>query len=389
MGNKRDKMRTVIENVRIVKEDNILSGYKLLIEDDIISKIYKGDLVDKDIDLVIDGRGYYLGAGFIDLHSHGAMGYDVADISKNSIEEISKFHIKNGSTSFLATIITSSKEDTFRAIENLVNYQDDSLLGIYLEGPFFSREKKGAQPEEYIIEPDLKYMKDLLEACKGKLKVVSLAPELKDIDKIVDYLLSNSIRVALGHSRASYIEAKNILDRGASLITHIYNGMSSFNHREPGILGAGLMEDVFAEIIYDRIHIHDVAFKLAYKLKGREKLLFISDSMMAAGLGSGKYLLGGQDVYVEDGQARLLNGDLAGSLISVRDGVYNSIAYSEINLVDGIYMGSLTPAKALGLDKMYGSIEEGKYANLILFDEGLSIKKTIIKGSIRWEEKEK
>lgn len=381
-------MKTLIENVRIVGPNAILDGYALEIEDGLINKIEKEEsLKAGSYDLTIDGEGKYLAPGFIDIHNHGNSGLDVMDSSKEALDKMAEFHLKNGVTSFLGTVITSSEENMLRACENIRDYENSQdlaeLLGVHLEGPFFAVEKKGAQPEKYIRTPDMAYIENIIEASGDRLKMVSLAAEPKGIKEVISFLKGEGVTVALAHSNSSYEESIGAIDYGASVATHLYNGMRAFSHREPGIIGASLLDDrVYCEIIYDRIHVHDAAFKLAFKMKGADKLVLVSDAMRAAGLSEGEYELGGQKVFVRDGAARLEEGNLAGSVLNLNRAVKNVREHIGLNMVDAVRIASLSPAKAIKVDDRKGSIEVGKDADLILIDDEINIFKTLVRGKL-------
>ncbi len=376
----------LFKNIKLVTPYRILHGYGVVINE---GKIINIDL-DKNIDIesmneVIDGKGQYLSPGFIDIHNHGNSGCDFMDATEESIENISKFHMRNGVTSFLGTIITGSYENMINAAKNMTEYKDNysQLLGIHLEGPFFSLSKKGAQPEEYIKETDMFFIKKMIDICGNKLKMISIAPEKEGAIELISYLKNNNITVSMAHSNATYDEAIKGINSGATIATHLYNGMRSFTHREPGIIGASLTDDrVFCEIIYDRIHLHDVAVEIALKMKTKEKLILVSDAMRAAGLNDGTYELGGQSVAVKEGAARLKDGSLAGSTLNLRTAVYNMIKYLDVPICDAVRMASLTPAAAINLNNKKGSIEIGKDADLILFDDDINIKSVAIAGNI-------
>ena len=376
----------LFKNIKLVTPYRILHGYGVVINE---GKIINIDL-DKNIDIesmneVIDGKGQYLSPGFIDIHNHGNSGCDFMDATEESIENISKFHMRNGVTSFLGTIITGSYENMINAAKNMTEYKDNysQLLGIHLEGPFFSLNKKGAQPEEYIKETDMSFIKKMIDICGNKLKMISIAPEKEGALEIISYLKTKNIIVSMAHSNATYDEAIKGINSGATIATHLYNGMRSFAHREPGIIGASLTDDrVFCEIIYDRIHLHDAAVEIALKMKTKEKLILVSDAMRAAGLNDGTYELGGQSVAVKEGAARLKDGSLAGSTLNLRTAVYNMVKYLDVLICDAVRMASLTPAAAINMDNKKGSIEIGKDADLILFDDDINIKSVAIAGNI-------
>lgn len=383
---KGDNMRTLIRNINLVNPYEIFFGYGVVVEQDKIVEINIEDNIKiENIDLVIDGKGNFLVPGFVDIHNHGNMGFDIMDSTEDAIDNIGKFHLQNGVTSYLGTVITSSYENMSNAIRNLANYKNKNelsqLIGIHLEGPFFSLDKKGAQPGKYIKKPNMEDIREILNISNGGLKMVSIAPETFGALDIISYLKSKDVAVALAHSNASFEETQIGINYGATVATHLYNGMREFNHREPGIIGAALLDErVYCEIIYDRIHLHDAAVKIAVRMKGADKIVLVSDSMMAAGLSDGDYELGGQKVIVKNSTARLETGSLAGSTLNLRDAVYNMIHYLDIPIKDAIRMASLSPAKAIGINSHKGSIEIGKDADMILIDKDINVLGTMVMG---------
>lgn len=383
-------MRVIIKDVNIITPFDVLYDGEVLIENGKIVGVGKDEeLSGASADDVIYGKGQYLAPGFIDIHNHGNSGYDVMDSTEEALDRMAEFHLRNGVTSFLGTVITSSYENMIKASKNIVQYENkedkSQLLGIHLEGPFFSIDKKGAQPAEYIKTPNMEDMKEIVQISNGNLKMVSLAPEKQGALEIISFLASEGITVAMGHSNGTFDETKGAINHGATVATHLYNGMRSFSHREPGIVGAALTDDrVFCELIYDRVHLHDAAVKMALKMKGTDKIILVSDAMRAAGLEDGDYELGGQKVIVKDGAARLESGSLAGSTLNLRDAVFNMVHYLNIPIHHAIRMASLTPAKAIGVDRNKGSIEVGKDADLILLDGNINIAASIVGGNPIW-----
>ncbi len=380
-------MKILFKNIKLISPDEVLYGYGLVISEGKIARIdLEQNINTEAISKVIDGQGQYLSPGFIDIHNHGNSGYDFMDASKEAIDNISKYHLKNGVTSFLGTVITQSYDNMLNAAKNIFEYNNNNysqLIGIHLEGPFFSAIKKGAQPEEYIKSPDMSFIKSIVNMFGNKLKMVSLAPEKEGALDLISYLKNENITVSMAHSNATYDETIEAINKGATVATHLYNGMRSFTHREPGIVGAALVDDrVFCEIIYDRIHLHDAVTKIAIKMKTKEKIILVSDAMRATGLSNGIYELGGQEVIVKESAARLKNGSLAGSTLSLRTAVYNMINHLNAPICDAVRMASLTPAEAINIDDKKGSIELGKDADLILFDDEINIKCVLIEGKI-------
>lgn len=385
-------MKILIKNSNIITPYEIKEGYSLSIYDNKISDIAKSGAFDEShFDQIIDLKGKYLSPGFIDIHNHGNYGHDTMEGTYEAIDSMAEFHIKNGVTGFMPTTMTNPTEDIVKAIKNVADYINTQskgnkakVLGLYLEGPYFSQEKKGAQPSEYIKAPDLNELEMFIRQADGSVKVVAIAPELENADKAVRYLKNQGITISAGHTNASYEEALRGIERGITQATHLYNGMRSFSHREPGIIGAVLTDErVACEMICDGIHIHPTAMKMAVKLKGKDRIILVSDAMMATGLSDGKYELGGQAVFVKDGAARLANGALAGSTLTLNRAVYNMVHLVGVPINEAVQMASLNPAKAINADKHKGSIEIGKDADIIAFDENLDISLAIVEGSIR------
>ena len=380
-------MIKLIKNVRLITPYEVLNGYAVIIRDGKIADILsQEDVTPEGFDELVDGEGNFLAPGFIDIHNHGSLGYDIMDSTEEALDTIGEFHLNNGVTSYLGTIITSSYNDIINAIENVVSYKNkeglSQIIGIHLEGPFFAVEKKGAQPEIYIKKPNMDVIRNIIDTSKGKLKSVSIAPELEGALDIISYLKENEVSVTMAHTTATYEEARRGVDHGVSIATHIFNGMRSFSHREPGVIGLSLVDErVFCELIYDRIHLHDGAVKIALKMKGIDRIVLISDAMRAAGLAEGDYELGGQKVIVKNGAARLESGNLAGSTLNLRVAVSNLIRYLDIPIHEAVRMASLTPAKAINMDKHKGSIEIGKDADLIFLDDNINILGAIVGGN--------
>ncbi|WP_461615394.1 N-acetylglucosamine-6-phosphate deacetylase [Clostridium sp. Marseille-QA1073] len=380
-------MSTLIKNIRLITPNSVEKGYGVVFNEGKIIDIDLEENINLElISKVINGDGKFLSPGFIDIHNHGNTGHDIMDSTEETLDRIGEFHIKNGITSYLGTIITSSYDNIITSIKNITDYKNkktlSQLLGIHLEGPFFSILRKGAQPEKYIKEPDIEIVKDFVELAKNKLKMVSIAPEFNGAIEIISYLKEKNITIAMAHSNATFNEAKRGINHGVTVATHLFNGMREFNHREPGIIGAALTDDrVYCELIYDRIHLHDETVKIALKTKGVDKIILVSDAMRAAGFEDGEYELGGQKVIVNNGAARLENGGLAGSTLNLKDAVYNMVSMLNIPIQDAVRMASLSPGEAIGVSKHKGSIEIGKDADMLLFDDDINISSVFIAGN--------
>jgi len=382
-------MKILIKNAKIVTPYEIIENYGLAIENgkiaDFIEKRY---IKESTFDDIIDAKGNYLSPGFIDIHCHGAFGFDVMEENFTALDNIARFHLRNGVTGFFAAVMTAPLEKIKRSVKNIAAYilsqkikgmpkEKAQLLGIYLEGPYFSISKRGAQPEEFLRKPNKEELKSILEDSMHFIKVVSVAPELDGSNEVLKLLKEEKVIIAIGHSEAKYDEAKKAISLGASIATHTFNGMRNFSHREPGIIGAVLSDDrVYCELIADCIHVHPAVISLLVKVKGVEKIILISDSMMATGLSDGEYTLSGQKVKVENGIATLLNGTLAGSTLTLNKAIYNMVYKVGVSLQDAVRMATLNPAKVLGLSGK-GSIEIGNDADLIIFDEKINILRVV------------
>ncbi|MEA1974995.1 MAG: N-acetylglucosamine-6-phosphate deacetylase, partial [Bacillota bacterium] len=379
--------KILFKNCKIIIENEILEGQSLIVDNGKISEILNCE-ADLSFTKIIDCENKYLSPGFIDLHNHGNSGFDAMDGTKEALEKIAKFHITNGVTSYLATTMTASSENTVNAIKNVVSYlekdidsDEAELLGLYLEGPYFAMEKKGAQPGQYIKEGSIAEVKEYIKAGNGFIKIIALAPEIENANEITRYLVNNGITVSCGHTNATYDEAMITINNGASEATHIFNGMRAFSHREPGIVGACLLDQrVSCEMICDGIHLHSGAMEIVYRMKGKENIVLISDAMRATGLEDGEYDLGGQTVYVNGYEARLGDGVLAGSTLTLNRAVKNMIELVDVPLQEAVLMATLNPAKKIGVEKTKGSIAIGKDADLIIFDADINIEKAFLKG---------
>ncbi|MCK9444455.1 MAG: N-acetylglucosamine-6-phosphate deacetylase [Tissierellaceae bacterium] len=377
-------VKTLIKNIKLIGVNEIFENYCVVVEDKKIIQVDNEREIDREkIDSIIDGKGNYLAPGFIDIHNHGNSGYDIMDGTEEALDSIGEFHIKNGVTSYLGTVMTS--KEIIKALKNNGHYNNKEYLsqnlGTHLEGPFFSLDKKGAQPAEYISMPSIGEVKKAINSSNGRLKMVSIAPELPGALGVISYLKSQGIVVAMGHTNADYMESQRGIEYGASVATHLFNGMRSFGHRDPGIVGAALLDKrVYCEIIYDRVHVHDATVKMALRMKGTDNIVLISDAMRATGLEDGEYELGGQKVIVKNKVARLETGNLAGSTLTLREAVYNMINYLQVPMIDAIRMASLSPAKAIEVDRYKGSIEIGKDADIILIDGDINVLGTMVMG---------
>ncbi len=331
---------------------------------------------------IVDANGNYISPGFIDIHIHGAGGCDTMDASLTAIETIADTIAKSGVTSFFPTTMTMSKEKIYKALNTVKeymnsNYDTSKVIGVHMEGPFISETYKGAQKADYIIEPDIEMIKEYLDI----IKVITYAPETDKNNVFINYFKNQKTILSIGHSNATYEEAFEATEKGVYHFTHLFNAMSPFNHRKPGVVGAAFKSDAYVELIADTIHVNPAIYEMLIKLKGKEKILLITDSMRAGGMKDGLYELGGQNVYVKDNSARLEEGTLAGSILTLNKAVKNMYENTNLSIFEAVNMASLNQATELNIDSLKGSIEEGKDADIIVFDENFDVKITFSEGN--------
>ena len=375
-------MKKCIINGKVILHDEIVTK-NVFIEGDKVVEISERKPEKEDI---IDAKGLYVSPGFIDIHTHGRGGYQVMDSTFESLNAISKASLQTGVTSFLVSTVTMPIESISHAIENVVKNKEKvegaQILGVHMEGPFFSKVYKGAQPEEYMIHPTIQNFVSIVNNNEDIVKKVSLAPELEGATELIPYLFEKGIIVSLGHTNATYQEAQRAIDLGATSATHTYNAMTPLTHREVGVTGTVMInQNVYAELVLDGIHVSYPAAKILLKTKGKDKVVLITDSVETAGLPDGIYESSMGTVRINNHQVRLLNGTLAGSQADMNQCVKNVYQHLGLTLNEAVSLASYNPAKSLGIDKM-GEIKVGNFADIIFFDDNFQIKQTIVKGKV-------
>ena len=390
--------RLKIFNGKIITPSRIIPQGCILITGKTITKVGIGN-VDFPGALEIDAKGDYISPGFIDIHVHGGGGSDFMDGTEAAFLKIAETHARYGTTAMLPTTLTSEKEGLLQTLElyehaNNKNHHGAQFIGIHLEGPYFAMNQRGAQDPRFIRDPDPAEYKEILES-SSCIRRWSAAPELQGAIEFGKYVNSKGVLVALAHTDAIYEEVVEAFENGYTLATHLYSAMSGVTRRNAfryaGVIeSAFLLDEMDVEIIADGIHLPAPLLKLVYKIKGPEHTALITDAMRAAGMPEGESILGnlktGLKVIVEDGVAKLPDRtSFAGSVATTDRLVRTMIQLADIPLIDAIRMMSSTPARIMKIADKKGSLTEGKDADIVIFDDDINVKKTIVKGKIIYD----
>lgn len=338
---------------------------------------------------------YVVVPGFIDEHVHGAAGSDAMDGTMEDLGKIANALASEGTTAFLATTMTQSPENITKALKAVKAYRELSpesgaeILGVHLEGPFISKDFVGAQPIEYLAKPSVEVFKKYQDASGDCVRIVTLAPEVEGSTELIKYLVSQNIVASIGHTNATYVDVKKAVEVGATNLTHTYNAMKPLHHREVGTVGSGfLFDELNCECICDGIHVSGPAIQLLHKNKPADKMTLITDAMRAKHMPDGVSELGGQVVIVKNGEARLENGTLAGSVLKMNNAVKNVMKFLNLPLEEVVKLASQNPAKNLGVFDQMGSIKEGKRADFVILDKDLNVVQTVRNGKVIYTNKQ-
>ncbi len=326
--------------------------------------------VDSDAK-IIDAEGLYVIPGLIDIHFHGCKGHDFCEGTQEAFRAIRDYEASIGVTTICPTTMTLPESNLLSIMREAKNFGE--LAGIYLEGPFISRSKVGAQNPDYVHKPDVEMLRRLQEASGGLIRIAAIAPEIEGAMEFIDEA-KNLTRLSLAHTVCNYDTASEAFHRGISQVTHLYNAMPDINHREPGPIIAALEDkNVMVELICDGVHVHSSIVRNTIKAFGSDRVIFISDSMEATGMPDGKYQLGGQEVIKLGNKATLLDGvTIAGSVTNLADCMKTAVKKMNVPLEIAVKCATLNPAKAIGQENLYGVIEEGRRANLLALDKELN-----------------
>lgn len=366
----------VIKNVQVFGEDKCFAPGEIHIENGVFAETSSGGGE-------VDAEGCFAIPGLVDIHFHGCVGDDFCDASLEGIANMAKYEASVGVTSICPATMTLAEEDLHQIMKTAGDYQGQAgakLVGINMEGPFISVKKKGAQAADHIRLCDVELFRALQKESGGLIKLVDIAPENEGAMEFID-AVKDEVMVSIAHTTAGYDTASEAFSRGAKHVTHLYNAMPPFNHRDPGVIGAAIdAADCHVELICDGVHIHPSVVRATFTMFGSERVILISDSMRATGLKDGQYTLGGQDVFVKGPRATLVDGTIAGSATNLMGCLRVAVKEMGIPLEDAVASATMNPAKEIGIFDMCGSIAPGKAADLVLLDQELNVKAVYVDG---------
>lgn len=378
-------MKTAVRNCRIVSPGTDITDGTLVWENGRIVSAGKDPAADcKEI----DGRGLTAVPGFIDIHSHGRSNYDFCDGTQEAFAAIGRGKLEDGVTGFLATSLSVSEDDLRNLCRQAEWYKKNvpdgaSLLGVHLEGPFFNPPCAGAQNPAFLKNPEIRLV-DELNAI-SPVKKVSFSPELPGGVEFTRQLAERGIMPSGGHTEATYERYEECREAGMKHLTHFCNVMTPMHHLRFGMVGGGLMDDdVYVEMICDGVHLCDQMIRMIARMKGPNRMMLITDAMRASAMPDGDYSLGGLPVVVKDGCARLTTGQVAGSTLRYFNGLKRLVRLTGLPLSEAVQATSLNQAESLKLGKR-GKLEPDYIADIVLLDENLDVRMTIVNGTVRWQ----
>lgn len=377
-----------IINATVITPGLRIDGATIVIEDDVIAEVLPPGTPMPEADWTFDAKGDYVAPGFFDIHAHGAVGYEVTDNDPNSVPAVCKAKLEEGVTSYFPTTLTLGHDALVNTMERVAKYRETEEFcrtpGVHLEGPFINPTSLGAQNPAYVRTPDIKEVLDL--AAIAPISQMSYAVETEGGIDFAQELLENGVVPSCGHSKSTYATFREAYGKGLRHLTHFCNQMTPLHHRDIGLVGAGLLhDDVRIEIICDKVHVSVPMIQLVFDRKPIESILLITDSMRASHLPDGPSSIGGLDVIVKNGEARLAkDGALAGSMLRMNDALKNVLEVTGLPIEDVIQTTSWNQAEELGLGDQFGCIEPDFFADLVVLGkEDLDVKAVFVGGEKR------
>jgi len=382
-------MRTTITADRLIAPEETIENPIVVIEDGLIAGIASRAQTEVPTGQRLDFAGCTLVPAYFDVHIHGSAGHDVMEGTPEAFTAVGQFLARHGVGAYLATTVTMSMDATLKslaAMARLIGSGEFGAqpLGIHIEGPFLSPHKKGAHPARLLQTPSVELFDRMWEASEGKIRLMTIAPELENALEVIRRAASLGVRVSLGHSNADAAAAKAGVSAGATTATHTYNAMRNFDHKASGLVGEVLTnDDLFAELVCDGFHVDPAAVKMYWRCKGPERAMLITDAMVAAGMPDGKYKLGELDVIVKDGKCVIDENTLAGSTLTLDRGVKNFVAFTGAPIDEVSRLASRNPARMTGFANEVGSLLPGRAADITVLDAKNGVVETILRGECR------
>lgn len=383
-------MSTVITAASLVTPVEWIESPVLTVEDGQITALESRRTAEIPAGRLLDFPGLILAPGFIDIHIHGGAGRDAMEASESALAQIELQLVKHGVTAYLPTTVTAPPEKILAALAGLGksiatanrNRGRAVPLGIHLEGPFISHEKRGVHPPENLLSPSPQVFDRFWQGSAGNIRIMTIAPELPGAAETIQYARSLGVHSSLGHSNATYQEAQSGISAGADHATHTFNAMRALDHRDPGILGAVLENnELTADIIADGIHVHPSVLSLFLRAKGADRAILITDAISATGMPDGVYKLGGFEVQVSNGRCEY-HGKLAGSVLTLDRAIRNVMACAGWQLQQAVKLATLNPARLLGISDQRGLVATGRRADLVVLTPEGQVVQTIIGGEM-------
>lgn len=386
-------MRLALTGGEIITPFRSIKNGTIMIDE---GKIYElgnsKDVIIPDNSEVIDVSGRIISPGFVDLLVHGGGGCGFADDNEESISTVSKYFLEHGSTTVLASLFAKPEKLLLADLERVASYieknPDSNIRGIHMEGPYLNKELKGAMNESYLWKPSVESWKKMWEASKGKIKIMTIAPELPGAIEVMREAASVGVVLSIGHSMADYHDIEVAIDNGAAHVTHMFNAMRPFHHRNPGVVLGGLLRnELKIELIADTLHVHPAVMELLLKLKGASGIILVSDSIRAGGMHEGEYEFADQKVFMKESKAFLEDGTLAGSTLTLNNAVRNMVETANAKITEAVRMASLNGAKVINIDDKKGILAAGKDADIVVLNDKYEVEMTILAGKIAYQKK--
>ncbi len=381
-------MKKVFKAGTLFGPDETVNRAVVVVEDGVISALLSQDGEELPGGEVVDFGDAALAPAYFDQHIHGGGGFDAMEATDAALRGVGGFLARHGVAGYLATTVTASVEATLASLSGLARLIGRDMpgeavpVGIHLEGPFLSHEKRGVHPPELLLTPTVGLFDRFWQAAEGQIRLMTIAPELPNADEVIAHATKLGVRISIGHSNATAIPARSGIAAGAVSATHTFNAMRSFSQREPGILGVVLDDDnLYAEIISDGFHVDPSAVRLFWKAKGAERAILVTDGISAAGMPDGMYKLGNLDVEVKDGKC-LHDGVIAGSTLTMDRAVSNFREFTGAGLDAVVGLAGRNPARMLGLDGRFGSLAVGRRADFVVLGEDGCLRQTVLGGEL-------